>query len=73
MNCEACDNMRARQLTGDLTPGEICTDMADAVSRAYALAVPGDVVLLSPGCASFDMFENYKDRGDAFCRAVAAI
>ena len=58
---------------GDLVPSERCTDMTDAVSRAYTLAAPGDVVLLSPGCASFDMFKNYVHRGETFCSAVAAI
>jgi UDP-N-acetylmuramoylalanine--D-glutamate ligase len=44
--------------------------MDDAVHSAYASAIPGDIVLLSPGCSSFDMYENYAQRGDAFCRAV---
>jgi UDP-N-acetylmuramoylalanine--D-glutamate ligase len=46
------------------------SEMEDAVQSAFHSAVPGDVVLLSPGCSSFDMYENYAQRGDAFCRAV---
>jgi len=46
------------------------TTMDDAVARASALAGPGDTVLLSPGGASFDMFADYKARGEAFRAAV---
>ncbi len=44
--------------------------MEEAVSKAAALAGPGDVVLLSPGCASFDMFRSAEDRGERFAAAV---
>lgn len=43
---------------------------AEAVKAAYASGKPGDVVLLSPACASFDLFENYEDRGNQFKVAV---
>jgi UDP-N-acetylmuramoylalanine--D-glutamate ligase len=47
--------------------------MAEAVSLAVGVAHPGDVVLLAPGCASWDMFESYAARGSAFSEAVRAI
>jgi UDP-N-acetylmuramoylalanine--D-glutamate ligase len=49
---------------------EHAENMTDAVRRAAALAVAGDTVLLSPACASFDMFKGYQERGDLFMRAV---
>jgi UDP-N-acetylmuramoylalanine--D-glutamate ligase len=51
---------------------EHATSMDDAVRRAAALAEPGDAVLLSPACASQDMFVDYADRGDQFARAARA-
>ncbi len=48
-------------------------DMQDAVKLAYSRAVSGDVVLLSPACASLDMFKNYQHRGDEFVKSVAAL
>jgi UDP-N-acetylmuramoylalanine--D-glutamate ligase len=47
--------------------------MAEAVTLAASLAQTGDAVLLSPACSSFDMFRDYKDRGDAFAREVRAL
>jgi UDP-N-acetylmuramoylalanine--D-glutamate ligase len=49
---------------------EHAQNMADAVRRAAAMAVAGDTVLLSPACASFDMFKGYQERGALFMRAV---
>jgi len=46
------------------------TDMRDAVKVAYANAAPGDAVLLSPACASFDMYENFQHRGESFISSV---
>jgi UDP-N-acetylmuramoylalanine--D-glutamate ligase len=48
-------------------------DIDEIVANARAQAQPGDIVLLSPACASFDMFKNYKDRGEKFRAAVQAL
>jgi UDP-N-acetylmuramoylalanine--D-glutamate ligase len=48
-------------------------NMEQIVQNAHRLAQPGEVVLLSTGCASFGMFENYKDRGDQFKQQVQAL
>lgn len=54
---------------GDL-PARRAGSLEQAIGVADAESVEGDTVLLSPGCASFDMFENYRERGDAFTRIV---
>jgi UDP-N-acetylmuramoylalanine--D-glutamate ligase len=55
----------------DTVPLHRAADMDDAVRQAAALARPRDCVLLSPACASFDMFDDYRHRGRAFAEAVA--
>jgi UDP-N-acetylmuramoylalanine--D-glutamate ligase len=50
-----------------------CEDLEDAVRRAAATAAPGQVVLLSPACASFDAFENFEARGDRFREIVRSL
>lgn len=52
---------------------EGATSMTEIVQKAASVAKEGDVVLLSPACASFDMFANYKERGEKFKEAVRAI
>ena len=51
---------------GEFAPSERATDMNDAVSRSFKTAELGDVVLLAPACASFDMFESFEHRGKVF-------
>jgi UDP-N-acetylmuramoylalanine--D-glutamate ligase len=58
---------------GGACPTETAEGMADAVMKASYRAVPGDMVLLSPGCTSFDMFRNAEERGEVFRRAVHAL
>jgi UDP-N-acetylmuramoylalanine--D-glutamate ligase len=50
-----------------------CATLSDAVLSAAAIARPGEVVLLSPGCTSYDMFTDFAERGDTFARAVEAL
>jgi UDP-N-acetylmuramoylalanine--D-glutamate ligase len=50
-----------------------CEDLEDAVRRAAAAARPGETVLLSPACASFDAFENFERRGERFCEIVEGL
>lgn len=58
------------QAIGDVVPAQFAANMADAVRRAAALARRGDSVVLSPACASFDMFKGFEHRGEVFTQAV---
>ncbi len=81
---ERSDRVRAVVATGESAreiieafegrrPTAVAESMADAVQMARDLAQPGDVVLLSPGCASYDQYSSYQARGDDFIRAVTAL
>lgn len=69
--CLGVDNAKLHGVFGDIAPIMIdVTSAQQAVQEAYKLSQPGDTVLLSPACASFDLFENYEDRGRQFKQAV---
>jgi UDP-N-acetylmuramoylalanine--D-glutamate ligase len=67
------DAEKLAQVCASFVPVIMCQSLAEAVNRAAELAEPGDTVLLSPACASLDMFKNYEDRGQQFCHLVEAI
>ena len=69
--CMGIDNTKIHQAFGGKVNTIVDTASAeDAVRASFSLSVPGDVVLLSPACASFDLFKNYEDRGKQFKEAV---
>jgi UDP-N-acetylmuramoylalanine--D-glutamate ligase len=68
---EAADRIEA--VARGALPVERAASMDEAVRKARELARPGDAVLLSPACSSFDMFRNYAHRGDVFAHAVAKL
>lgn len=69
--CLGKDNTKLHTYFGDIVPViEDALSASEAVQKAYGIAEDGDVVLLSPCCASFDLFRNYEDRGRQFKEAV---
>ncbi|MDR5591817.1 UDP-N-acetylmuramoyl-L-alanine--D-glutamate ligase [Christiangramia sp. SM2212] len=69
--CLGVDNDKIKASFGNIVETMVeTTSMSEAVQLAYRLADKGDNVLLSPACASFDLFENYEDRGRQFKDAV---
>ena len=80
--CSACylTGASAGRLAEELAPAvgagvplHRCADLEEAVRRAAAAAAPGEVVLLSPACASFDAFENFERRGERFREIVEGL
>ena len=72
--CLGVDNEKLMKTFGGMTDVIVETQyMSEAVKIAYKLAESGDSVLLSPACASFDLFENYEDRGRQFKEAVRSL
>jgi UDP-N-acetylmuramoylalanine--D-glutamate ligase len=69
--CMGTENRKIHEAFGDIVSLMVNTESAkDAVESAFHFADKGDVVLLSPACASFDLFKNYEDRGMQFKQAV---
>ncbi|HNP55271.1 MAG TPA: UDP-N-acetylmuramoyl-L-alanine--D-glutamate ligase, partial [Ferruginibacter sp.] len=69
--CLGTDNQKIHDAFGEAIPLIVDTaNAADAVRAAFHFANKGEVVLLSPACASFDLFKNYEDRGKQFKLAV---
>jgi UDP-N-acetylmuramoylalanine--D-glutamate ligase len=69
--CLGMDTQKIHEAFEGIVPTVVNTqDAAEAVQLAFRLATKGDTVLLSPACASFDLFKNYEDRGQQFKNAV---
>jgi UDP-N-acetylmuramoylalanine--D-glutamate ligase len=72
--CLGKDNSKIHKaFEGTIALIEEAATAEEAVKKAYRLGKKGDIVLLSPACASFDLFENYEDRGHQFKQAVRSL
>jgi UDP-N-acetylmuramoylalanine--D-glutamate ligase len=71
--CLGLENKAIHDAFGNMVQMADATTTEEAVRLAYDFAQKGDVVLLSPACASFDLFKNYEDRGEQFKTAVRAL
>lgn len=68
--CMGTDNKKIHDAFGEVVATTDASSAQEAVQAAFRFAEKGDVVLLSPACASFDLFKNYEDRGNQFKKAV---
>ena len=71
--CLGLDNKKIHEAFGKIVPVMDTASAEDAVKKSFETAEKGNVVLLSPACASFDLFKNYEDRGKQFKDAVKAL
>jgi UDP-N-acetylmuramoylalanine--D-glutamate ligase len=72
--CLGKDNKKIHKFFNGIVTDMVDADNAkEAVAKAYAYGSKGDTIILSPACASFDLFENYEDRGQQFKKAVRAL
>ena len=60
----------AKDISKQTNGGSLTENVEQALGNAFNKAAPGDIILFSPGCSSFDLFSNYAQRGDAFMKAV---
>ncbi len=70
---EAKEEIKSAVMTTGFTNIYEVEDLPAAIKKAHQLAREGEVVLLSPACASWDMFDNYEQRGDLFCKEVHSL
>jgi len=61
---------KIKEALGDMAPAHMVKNLDEAVSTAFKISSPGDTVLFSPACSSFDMFRNFEERGELFKNLV---